>query len=99
MHRQTAGLNKQAASGSMSHFVWQQQYELGDDVIDSQHKDLFNLAQVLIASHTKEELLKNIHLIYQHVKEHFVAEESLMQELNYHGLQEHNKEHNMMLKN
>ncbi|BCG63632.1 MAG: putative two-component system protein, hydrogenase maturation factor HypX/HoxX [Methyloprofundus sp.] len=98
LHRQTAGLNKQAASGSMSHFVWQQQYELGDDVIDSQHKDLFNLAQVLIASHTKEELLKNIHLIYQHVKEHFVAEESLMQELNYHGLQEHNKEHNMMLK-
>ncbi|NOQ16244.1 MAG: hypothetical protein GQ581_04225 [Methyloprofundus sp.] len=97
LHRQKEGLNNQAASGSMSHFVWQQQYELGDDVIDNQHKDLFNLAQVLIASHTKEELLKNIHLIYQHVKEHFVAEESLMKELNYHGLQEHNKEHNMML--
>ena len=82
----------------MSHFVWQQQYEMGDDLVDSQHKNLFDLAEKLVASRTKKELLQNIEPLYQHVKEHFNAEEALMKKINYPTYQEHEKEHNRMLK-
>ncbi|MCK5191961.1 MAG: hemerythrin family protein, partial [Methylococcales bacterium] len=80
------------------HFVWQQQYEMGDDLVDSQHKNLFDLADKLVASRTKEELLQNIEPLYQHVKDHFNAEEALMKKTNYRGFQGHEKEHNRMLK-
>ena len=82
----------------MSHFVWQQQFEMGDDLMDSQHKDLFYLAEKLISSRTKEELLQNMRHLYQHVEEHFMAEEVLMKKLNYHAYKEHKEEHNSMLK-
>jgi putative two-component system hydrogenase maturation factor HypX/HoxX len=98
LHRQKDGLSCQPASGSMSHFVWQQHYEMGDELIDSQHKNLFVLAEKLVAARTKKQLLQNIDPLYQHVKEHFNAEEVLMKKLNYHGYQKHEKEHNIMLK-
>ena len=98
LHRKQDGLSCQPGSGSMSHFVWQQQYEMGDDLVDSQHKNLFDLADKLVASRTKEELLHNIEPLYQHVKEHFNAEEALMKKTNYRGFQGHEKEHNRMLK-
>ncbi|MCK5355635.1 MAG: hemerythrin family protein, partial [Methyloprofundus sp.] len=82
---------------SMSHFVWQQQYEMGDDLLDSQHKDLFILADALLASDTKAELLENIQSLYQHVKKHFRAEEELMESHHYHAYDGHHNEHNEML--
>jgi len=98
LHRRKDSLSSQPASGSMSHFVWQQQYEMGNDLIDKEHKDLFDLAEILVSSRTKKQLLQNIEPLYQHVEEHFTAEEVLMKKLNYHAYAEHNKEHKMMLK-
>jgi putative two-component system hydrogenase maturation factor HypX/HoxX len=98
LHRQKDGLSCQPGSGSMSHFVWQQQYEMDDVLMDSQHKDLFVLAEKLHTSSTKKESLLNIKLIYLHVKEHFREEEALMKKLNYRGYQSHEKEHTNMLK-
>jgi putative two-component system hydrogenase maturation factor HypX/HoxX len=98
LHRQKDGLSSQPASGSMSHFVWQQHYEMGDDLIDSQHKNLFEFAEKLVASSTKKELQHNIEPLYQHVKEHFYAEETLMKKTSYHSYQGHKQEHNRMLK-
>ncbi|GAW86999.1 hypothetical protein bplSymb_SCF05001P001 [Bathymodiolus platifrons methanotrophic gill symbiont] len=94
LHRRKDGLSSQPGSGSMSHFVWQQQYEMGDDLIDSQHKNLFDLAEKLVSSRTKKELLQNIEPLYLHVKEHFSEEEALMKKLNYFAYKEHKKEHN-----
>ena len=82
----------------MSHFVWQQQYEMDDVLMDSQHKNLFVLAKKLVASSTKKESLQNIKLIYLHVKEHFREEEALMKKMNYRNYQAHEKEHTNMLK-
>ena len=98
VHRQKDGLSSKPASGSMSHFVWQQQYEMDDAQMNSQHKDLFVLAERLVASSTKKELLKNNKLLYRHVKDHFSEEEALMKKLSYRDYQAHEKEHTKMLK-
>lgn len=98
LHRQKDGLISQPVLGSMSHFGWQQQYEMGDDLLDGQHKDLFDLAETLLASQTKKGLLKNIQALYQLVEEHFSEEKAQMKKFNYHGFKGHNKEHKVMLK-
>lgn len=98
LHRQKDGLTSKPASGSISNFVWQQKYEMDDALIDRQHKNLFDHAEKLMASRTKDELLENIHLLHKHVKAHFSEEEALMKKSNYHGYQQHEKEHHSMLK-
>jgi putative two-component system hydrogenase maturation factor HypX/HoxX len=95
-HRQKEGLAK-PSSGSMVHFVWQDYYQMGDDLVDSQHKDLFVLADQLVSSVSREELIKNNQLIYEHVKEHFRVEEKLMKKSGFRNYKGHIREHNVML--
>ena len=81
--------------GSMYHFVWQERYALNDEQMDAQHKDLFDLANQLMDADNKTVLIKTL---YQHVKEHFIEEEALMQALNFRGYNAHAREHGRMLK-
>ncbi len=81
----------------MYHFVWQDYYQMGDDLVDSQHKDIFILADQLIFSINREELIKNSQLIYEHVKEHFSDEEELMEKSGFRNYKGHVREHNAML--
>lgn len=96
-HRQKEGLSKKPSSGSMYHFVWQDYYQMGDELVDSQHKDIFMLADQLVSSINREELIRNIQMIYQHVKEHFNAEEELMEQSGFRNYKGHAREHNVML--
>ncbi|MDP3837749.1 MAG: hemerythrin domain-containing protein [Methylococcales bacterium] len=96
-HRQPHKGTNKLSLGSLYHFVWQDQYRLGDEEIDEQHKDLFELANKLVASSNKNELNANIQLLYQHVKAHFAAEEALMKDIAFHGYKGHEKEHQLML--
>lgn len=86
-----------ANPGSMIHFVWQDSYALGNEKVDSQHKDFFVIAEKLLDSHNKEQMLENIFHLYQHVKEHFGEEETLMKETGFPNYKSHVKEHNLML--
>ena len=70
---------------------------MGDDLVDSQHKDLFVLADQLVSSVSREELIKNSQLIYEHVKEHFRVEEKLMKKSGFRNYKGHIREHNVML--
>ena len=97
IHRQKEGLARKPASGSMYHFVWQDYYKMGDDLVDTQHKDLFILADQLVSSINRDELIKNSQMIYQHVKEHFSAEEELMEKSGFRNYKSHVREHNLML--
>ena len=97
LHRQKNSLNDKPASVSKRHFAWHPEYEMDDEIMDKQHKHLFVFAENLISSQTKEELLKNIKLLYQHVKEHFSVEEALMKKFKYQNYLEHEKEHNSLL--
>ncbi|MDD2660885.1 MAG: enoyl-CoA hydratase-related protein [Methylococcales bacterium] len=96
-HRRIQEVSKQPSSGSMVHFIWQDYYQIGYDQVDSEHKDLFVLADQLVSSITREELIKNSRLIYRHVKEHFRAEEKLMKKSGFRNYKDHVKEHNFML--
>jgi hemerythrin-like metal-binding protein len=70
---------------------------MGDEIIDSEHKDLFVLADQLVSSINKEELIRNSRMIYQHVKEHFRGEEKLIKKSGFRNYKGHVKEHNAML--
>lgn len=83
--------------GSMIHFVWQDSFDLGDEKIDGQHKDFFVLAEKLLATHNKDEMLETIAGLYHHVKEHFGEEEALMEKSAYPNFKSHVTEHNLML--
>jgi hemerythrin-like metal-binding protein len=96
-HRQQEGQAKKLSLGSMYHFVWQDFYQMNDALIDSQHQELFHLANQLVASASKEELTSNIKLIVQHVTEHFDAEEELMAQLDFKNCKGHVREHQVML--
>ena len=65
--------------------------------MDRQHKDLFQLAERLSQSVNKSELVNHILRMYTHVKEHFHAEEDLMNRLDYDRVEAHVKEHHAML--
>ncbi|MGR9101482.1 MAG: bacteriohemerythrin [Gammaproteobacteria bacterium] len=97
LHRQKDGMNHRPALGSLSHFVWQQQYEMDDEVMNDQHKDLFDLAEKLSASATKKELSENIQIVHRHVLKHFSLEEAEMKKHGYPGFQDHKKDHERML--
>ena len=97
IHRQRAELPRKLSMGSMYHFVWQDFYQMSDALIDKQHQEIFILANQLVSSVNREELNKNIRLIYQHVKEHFDAEEELMEQSGFRNYKGHIREHNIML--
>ena len=97
IHRQAETVTNKLSVGSMYHFVWQDHYTLGDEGMDSEHKDLFALANNLVDSNDKEALHNNIQLLQQHVKEHFAAEEAHMRGVEFHGYRSHVKEHGFML--
>jgi putative two-component system hydrogenase maturation factor HypX/HoxX len=98
IHRKADELVSTILPGSLGHFVWQDIYQTDDELMDSEHKDLFVLADKLVASANQQELEHNIQIVYQHVKEHFSAEEALMKQLSYRGYSKHINEHNAMLK-
>jgi putative two-component system hydrogenase maturation factor HypX/HoxX len=97
LHRQKDGLTEKLSLGSLYHFVWQDYYQMNDALIDNQHRDIFILANRLVSSVNREELTKNIQLISRHVKEHFDAEEELMEQLAFKNYKGHVKEHHVML--
>ncbi len=95
-HRQ-AGLQKPAQPGSMVHFTWQDRYAFGEEKIDREHKDFFELAEKLLHITHKPELLGAIDELMQHVKVHFADEEAVMQKVGFRDFENHVGEHRMML--
>ena len=71
----------------MSLFQWKDDYLVGQQEIDSQHKRLFQLADQLHAAMTtgkgKDVMLKTLGDLIDYTKRHFAAEEKLMQKSNY----------------
>ncbi|CAG1020506.1 hemerythrin family protein [Methylomonas sp. LL1] len=81
----------------MNEFSWQDQYRIGDEKIDRQHRQLFDLANQLANSQTQQDMTENFMLLYKHVREHFQEEERFMKDLHYPEYQNHVNEHNLML--
>ena len=80
-----------------SHSGWKDIYSVNNEIIDKEHKELFNIAQEAFAYVEEKDKTKKIKEIvtdlYDYMKTHFLHEEKFMQEINYPKLEEHKKLH------
>lgn len=78
--------------------VWQDRFNIGVDVIDREHKKLFNVLNKLFAYGKEEEKSKwvcqeAIKYFRDHALQHFSEEEEYMQSIHYAGLETHKHIH------
>lgn len=76
---------------------WKNDYELGYQDIDAQHKYLFDLTNQLAAAQTPDQIKPLLMLLYKHTREHFELEEALMRRAGFSGLVAHAGYHNQLL--
>lgn len=81
----------------MSEFTWNDRYKIGNETVDAQHRYIFEIANQLVSVSDDGEITRLLMLFYQHVREHFQAEEQLMKQANYPDYQKHLEQHNQML--
>ncbi|MCG6202089.1 bacteriohemerythrin [Psychromonas antarctica] len=76
---------------------WTDDYAIGIDEIDQQHKFLFKLINDTLRSDLKEQLQISLLQLYKYTREHFTAEESLMKEICYPQYKQHRELHNQLI--
>ena len=80
-----------------SHSGWKDIYSVNNEIIDKEHKELFNIAQEAFAYVEEKDKTKKIKEIvtdlYDYMKTHFSHEEKFIQDINYPKSEEHKKLH------
>ena len=77
------------------HVGWDDKYKVGHNLIDSQHKQLFDIADKLYEVAYKKEPYKDIDIslilqdLARYVNYHFSCEEELMRDNDYAGMENH----------
>jgi hemerythrin len=79
--------------------VWQEDYSVGKEELDQQHKRMFELANQTSEKLDSKSIKKIITTLYNHVQEHFGCEERHMLEIGYPKLDEHRELHNELICN
>lgn len=79
-------------------FVWQDEFNIGVDVIDKEHKRLFKIINKLLAFGEEEKksqwaCQEGIKYFREHAVKHFAEEEKYMASINYEGLETHKHIH------
>ncbi len=77
--------------------VWHDCFLIGDPTIDQEHRQLFELANELLAATDKPALTMCVMKLYRHVREHFDHEERLMREVGYPSYLAHREAHNQLI--
>lgn len=76
---------------------WKDIYSVNNDIIDKEHKQLFDIAQEAFLNVEEKDKTKKIKEIltdlYDYMKTHFSHEEKFMAKINYPKLEEHKKLH------
>ena len=80
--------------------LWKERYKIGDEVVDSQHRELFERTEHLLktiqsedTAARKEECINTILFLKIYAIEHFAAEEKYQESVNYKYLDVHRKIH------
>lgn len=76
---------------------WKPEYLVGDAFIDTQHQQLFQLANAILVSEDRLEMSEFLFRLFRYVREHFSAEERLMDRRGYAELAAHRALHNKMM--
>lgn len=81
----------------MDTIQWSEEFSVGSEVLDNQHKRIITMMNELILSDSKEFESEKISEILtemrQYADEHFSYEEQVMSEYKYHRLEAHKKLH------
>jgi diguanylate cyclase (GGDEF)-like protein/hemerythrin-like metal-binding protein len=92
-----------AESGpSAIRLIWQEAYECGEPTIDRQHRELFELSNVLLetssmSKSSPQELKEALENVLAHIAQHFADEEVLLARYGYKGLDAHRRAHARLL--
>lgn len=78
---------------------WKDSYRIGDEAIDRQHQELFELANAMFVASDQAALRLCAIKLYQYVRTHFADEEALMKKVGFPGYQAHVQSHNRILAN
>ncbi len=79
-------------------FVWQEEYNIGVDIIDKEHERLFKIINKLFAFKEEDKnsqwaCQEGIKFFKGHAMKHFADEEAYMESINYEGLEQHKHIH------
>ena len=78
-------------------FMWNSGFEIGDKLIDSQHKELVKVTNELFeacsAGHGQDKMVETVNFLAEYAVKHFNDEERLQQSIRYPGYPEHKKLH------
>lgn len=81
----------------MKQFIWNENYALGDAIVDQQHQSMFSLANEILQASDVTALVKKTMELYKHIREHFEQEEKFLKQINYPDYATHVRVHNTML--
>ena len=76
--------------------LWNSNYETGNTILDSEHKEIFDMVDKLLAddfSGRPEKIKTTVDFLADYVVRHFEHEEQLMAESSYHDTEAHAKQH------
>lgn len=77
--------------------IWNARYETGIELIDAQHRSLFDainqLAEAFRLGLSREQARESLAFLMRYVGEHFQTEERFMEDLGFPGLAAHRAEH------
>lgn len=82
---------------STSRIEWKDEYNLGNEEIDSQHQKLFKLANAALHEADREGVQWLIMELFRYTRIHFQDEEVWMRQTSYPGLREQQEQHNMLI--
>ena len=81
--------------------IWSSRYETGIELVDTQHRTLFEAVNRLAASFgagtTAGQVKVSLDFLASYTFEHFQTEERFMQEMAYPGLADHRAEHERLV--
>ena len=85
-------------------FTWKEEYSVGIDSIDQQHKQLFEMGQSmsdLVSNHQDEDIYDELTAMFNelidYTRYHFESEEQLMAQVNYEDIEDHKIQHHLFV--
>ena len=86
------------------HFEWKNDFSVGEETIDSQHKKLLDqvnkILDVVVFGVEAKIVEDNImNFLEEYIKEHFLYEEEYMRKIKYPYIKKHRQEHRSFVKN
>ena len=81
--------------------IWKKDFETGNELVDTQHREIFRLVQQILDmdafSGRKEKIEAALAFLADYVVRHFSSEEALMKESAYPDMEKHVEEHKFLV--